>query len=75
MADGGSIRARLARPFDPAELRRIKRLWVRHSTAEDRRDIEGLVATLAPDRVLPWDPPTRRFRGERIWLGRGLAGA
>jgi len=38
VADGGSIRARLARPFDPAELRRIKRLWVRHSTAEDRRD-------------------------------------
>lgn len=46
-----SVRARLARGFDPAELRRIKRLWVRHSIAEDRRDIEGLVATLAPDCV------------------------
>jgi steroid delta-isomerase-like uncharacterized protein len=44
-----SIQARLARRFDPAELRRIKRLWVRHSIAEDRRDIEGLVATLAED--------------------------
>jgi steroid delta-isomerase-like uncharacterized protein len=44
-----SIRARLARGFDPAELRRIKRLWVRHSIAEDRRDIDGLVATLASD--------------------------
>ena len=30
-----------------AEQRRIKRLWVRHSIAEDRRDIDGLVATLA----------------------------
>ena len=44
-----TVQARLARGFDPAELRRIKRLWVRHSIAEDRRDIEGLVATLAPD--------------------------
>jgi predicted ester cyclase len=46
-----SIQARLARPFDPAELRRIKRLWVRHSIAEDRRDIDGLIATLTPDCV------------------------
>jgi predicted ester cyclase len=43
------VRARLARGFDPAELRRIKRLWVRHSIAEDRRDIDGLIATLGPD--------------------------
>jgi hypothetical protein len=45
------MRASLARPFDPAELRRVKRLWVRHSIAEDRRDIDGLVATLADDCV------------------------
>jgi steroid delta-isomerase-like uncharacterized protein len=45
----GDVRSRLSRRFHPAELRRIKRLWVRHSIAEDRRDIEGLVATLAPD--------------------------
>jgi predicted ester cyclase len=45
---GASIHARLARSFDPAELRRIKRLWVRHSIAEDRRDIDGLIATLSP---------------------------
>ena len=44
----GPIQARLARGFDPAELRRIKRLWVRHSIAEDRRDIDGLMATLSP---------------------------
>ena len=42
-----TIQQRLGRPFDPAELRRIKRLWVRHSIAEDRRDIDGLIATLA----------------------------
>jgi hypothetical protein len=46
-----SIQSRLARPFEPGELRRIKRLWVRHSIAEDRRDIDGLVATLASDCV------------------------
>jgi steroid delta-isomerase-like uncharacterized protein len=47
--DRGTVQARLARRFDPAELRRIKRLWVRHSIAEDRRDIDGLIATLSPD--------------------------
>ena len=46
-----SVKARLAFPFDPAAQRRIKRLWVRHSIAEDRRDIDGLIATLAPDCV------------------------
>ncbi len=44
-----TIRGRLARAFDAAEQRRIKRLWVRHSIAEDRRDIDGLIATLAPE--------------------------
>ena len=48
MSDQPSIRSRLARRFDPDELRAIKKLWVRHSIAEDARDIEGLVATLAP---------------------------
>lgn len=46
-----TIRERLARPFDAAEHRRIKRLWLRHSVAEDRRDIDRLIATLAPECV------------------------
>ena len=46
-----SVKERLAFPFDAAEQRRIKRLWVRHSIAEDRRDIDGLIATLAPECV------------------------
>lgn len=46
-----TIQERLGREFDRDELRAIKRLWVRHSIAEDRRDIDGLVATLAPDCV------------------------
>jgi predicted ester cyclase len=57
-----SVRARLGWPADPVTHRRIRRLWQRHSIAEDRRDIDGLIATLAPDCVyaivgtdLRWD--------------------
>jgi predicted ester cyclase len=59
----GSIQERLARPFDPGELRRIKRLWVRHSIAEYRRDIDGLVATLSPDCVYEIVPTGQRWEG------------
>ena len=58
-----SIQARLARPFDPGELRRIKRLWVRHSIAEDRRDIDGLIATLTEDCVYEIVPTGQRWEG------------
>ena len=58
-----SIQARLARGFDPAELRRIKRLWVRHSIAEDRRDIDGLIATLAPECVYEIVVTGQRWEG------------
>ena len=58
-----SIQSRLGRTFDPAELRRIKRLWVRHSIAEDRRDIDGLIATLGPDCVYEVVPTGQRWVG------------
>jgi predicted ester cyclase len=57
------IRQHLARPFDTAELRRIKRLWVRHSIAEDRRDIDGLIATLSDDCVYEIVPTGQRWEG------------
>jgi predicted ester cyclase len=47
----GDVRARLGWPVDPAVVRAVRRLWQRHSIAEDRRDIDGLVATLVPDCV------------------------
>ena len=47
----GSIRARLGWPADPKTHREIRRLWQRHSIAEDRRDIDALIATLAPECV------------------------
>jgi hypothetical protein len=58
-----SIRRRLARSFDTVELRQIKRLWVRHSIAEDRRDIDGLIATLTDDCVYEIVPTGQRWNG------------
>ena len=63
MADPAALRRRLARRFDPDELRRIKRLWVRHSIAEDARDIDGLVATLSETCVYEVIPTGRRWEG------------
>ena len=58
-----SIQARLGRGFDPDQLRRIKRLWVRHSIAEDRRDIDGLIATLVTDCLYEIVPTGQRWEG------------
>jgi predicted ester cyclase len=58
-----AIRERLGRRFDPAELRRVKRLWVRHSIAEDRRDIDGLVATLSANCTYEIVPTGQRWDG------------
>ena len=63
MTDKGSIRRRLARPFDTAELRRVKKLWVRHSIAEDARDIDRLIATLSEDCVYEIVPTGQRWEG------------
>jgi len=58
-----TVQEQLARRFDPAELRRIKRLWVRHSIAEDRQNIDGLIATLAADCVYEIVPTGQRWEG------------
>jgi predicted ester cyclase len=63
VTERGPVRRRLARPFDPGELRAIKRLWVRHSIAEEARDIDGLIATLAPDCVYEIVPTGQRWVG------------
>ncbi len=59
----GTVRRRLARRFDSAELRDIKRLWLKHSIAEDRRDIAGLLATLAEECVYEIVPTGQVWRG------------
>jgi steroid delta-isomerase-like uncharacterized protein len=45
------VRELLHREVDPAEYAEIRELWKRHSLAEDRRDIAGLLATLTDDCV------------------------
>ena len=42
---------------------KIKRLWVRHSRAEDRRDLDGLISTLADDCVYEIVPTGHRWEG------------
>ena len=57
------IRAQLAREFDRDELRAIKRLWVRHSIAEDARDSDGLLATLSASCAYEIVPTGQRWEG------------
>ncbi len=57
------IRERLNRPADPALHARIRRLWIRHSIAEDKRDLQGLMDTLAPDCVYEIPATGRRWTG------------
>jgi predicted ester cyclase len=63
VADTSMVRGRLGWAFDVPTLRRIKRLWVRHSIAEDRRDIDGLIETLAADCVYELVPTGQRWDG------------
>lgn len=73
--DVAGMRARLGWPPDAVEHRRIRRLWQQHSIAEDRRDLDGLIATLTPDCTyeivgtgLRWDghAGARAFYGELL---------
>ena len=41
----------LRRSITPELYHRIRREWIAHSIAEDKRDIPGLMATLTPDCV------------------------
>jgi len=43
--------AQIKRKLDSAEYKKIRRLWMDHSVAEDSRDIPGLMATLTDDCV------------------------
>ena len=45
------VRDLLRREVDAGEYDDIRRLWKRHSLAEDRRDVPGLLATLTEDCV------------------------
>ena len=60
---GPTIRERLRWPITPELYDQIRRLWIAHSKAEDRRDIPGLIATLAEDCVYELMPTGQRWEG------------
>jgi predicted ester cyclase len=58
-----TIRERLAWEVTPELYDRIRRLWTRHSLAEDRRDLDGLIDTLTVDCVYEVVPTGQRWEG------------
>lgn len=46
-----AIKKQLRKRVDAAEYAAIRQLWIAHSLAEDRRDIDGLMATLTDDCI------------------------
>lgn len=57
------IRERLKWPVTPELYDKIRRLWIRHSIAEDGRDLPGLLATLTEDCVYEVVPTGQTWRG------------
>ena len=60
---GPSILDRLRWSSTPELHETIRRLWIDHSKAEDSRDLNGLIATLAPDCVYEIVPTGQRWEG------------
>jgi predicted ester cyclase len=58
-----TIRELLAWTFSPEVYDKVRRLWIEHSLAEDRRDLPGLIATLSPDCVYEVVPTGQRWEG------------
>lgn len=56
-------RQQLALEVSPRLYQKIRRLWIKHSRAEDARDIEGLITTLSEDCVYEIVPTGRRWEG------------
>lgn len=58
-----TIRERLAWNITPELYETIRRLWIRHSIAEDQRDLQGLIDTLSEDCVYELVPTGQRWEG------------
>lgn len=56
-------RRQLALEVSPRLYQKIRRLWIKHSRAEDARDLEGLIATLSENCVYEVIPTGRRWEG------------
>lgn len=57
------IRERLGWDVSPEQYQVIRRLWIDHSRAEDRRDLAGLIATLSEECVYEIVPTGQRWHG------------
>jgi predicted ester cyclase len=58
-----TIKERLGWPITPELYEKIRRLWIEHSLAEDRRDVAGLLRTLSADCVYEVVPTGQRWQG------------
>ncbi len=58
-----TIRERLGWEVTPELYGRIRKLWIDHSKAEDRRNVQGLIATLTEDCVYEVLPTGERWEG------------
>jgi predicted ester cyclase len=58
-----TIQERLAWEITPELYRSIRRLWIDHSKAEDARNLQGLIDTLAEDCVYEIMPTGQRWEG------------
>lgn len=58
-----SARRQLALTITPELYAQIRRLWIQHSIAEDKRDIAGLLETLAPNCVYEVVSTAQRWEG------------
>lgn len=58
-----SIRRLISLEPDPEEYKLIRKLWIDHSRAEDKRDLDGLIATLTPDCTYEIAATGQRWEG------------
>src|SRR5215213_9395110 len=58
-----SIRERLSWEISPDIYHEIRHLWIKHSRAEDARDLQGLIETLTEDCVYEIIPTGQRWEG------------
>ena len=61
--DSPGAHAQLAQKVTKELYDEIKKLWIRHSKAEDARDLDGLIDTLAEDCIYVIIPTGQRWEG------------
>jgi steroid delta-isomerase-like uncharacterized protein len=63
LADRERVQELLRRQIDPAAYEEIRELWKRHSVAEEKRDLAGLISTLTDDCVYELVQTGQRWEG------------